>query len=236
MSVDPEILLEAHKEALRRLYKQSLFAFAKHCLGYKDMTKHTHGHMVACLEADTPRKLIVMPRGTFKSSIGVVGYALWRLIKNPNERILIDSEVYMNSKNFLREIKGHLMKPSFIDLFGDLRHGQSWREGEISLSSRTIAYKEASITCSGIETVKVGQHYSIIIGDDLNSGNNSATVEGRRKVQDHYKMNQAILEPDGTYVIIGTRYAVDDVIGTILSNELQINKTDEIYHPDFEAY
>jgi len=42
----------------------------------------------------------------------------------------------------------------------------------------------------------------------------------RKKVINHFKMNTAILEPDGTYVIVGTRYAVDDVIGFILENEV----------------
>lgn len=192
------------------------------------MTKHTHGDMVSVLEAPTPRKLIVMPRGTFKSSIGVAAYCIWRLIRNPNERILIDSEVYTNSKNFLREIKAHLLQPAFIELFGDWSEGQSWTEGEITIKARTQNFKEASLTASGIGAVKVGQHYSTIIGDDLNSGNNSGTIEGRRKVLDHYRMNQAILEPEGVYVIIGTRYAVDDVIGNILSNELGINSTNEM--------
>lgn len=201
------------------------------------MTKHTHGQMVACLEADTPRKLIVMPRGTFKSSIGVVGYSIWTLMNNPNARIMIDSEVYTNSKNFLREIKAHLLSPEFIDLFGNWSKSQSWTEGEITIAPRTANFKEASITVSGIGVIRVGQHYTHIIGDDLNSGNNSGTIEMRRKVTDHYKMNQAILEPlNSVYVIIGTRYAVDDCIGVILSNELQINKTDEIYHPEFEAF
>jgi len=231
-----EIELEAHKEALRILYKKSLYATAKHLCGYKDMTKHTHGHMIACLEADTPRKLIVLPRGTFKSSVGVVAYAIWKLLNNPNERILVDSEVYTNAANFIREIKGILLSEQFRELFGDWSEGRSWTEGELTIAARTQNYKEASITASGIGAVKVGQHYSIIIGDDLNSGNNSGTIEGRRKVLDHYKMNQAILEPEGTYVVIGTRYAVDDVIGSILSNELQINKITEMYHPEFEAY
>lgn len=217
----PEVEREALYELTRRVYRQDLFLTCKHLLGYSDITEHTHREMIAALEAPTKRKLIVMPRGTFKSSIGVVGYSIWRLLNNPNERILVDSEVFNNSKNFLREIKAHLQSPLIVKLFGEFKSDVVWNEGEIVIQQRTKPFKEASVTCGGIGTVKVGQHFSTIIGDDLNSGNNSESVEGRKKVLTHYKMNIAILEPQGTYVIIGTRYATDDVIGHILENEVE---------------
>ena len=66
----------------------------------------------------------------------------------------------------------------------------------------------------------MGQHYDVIIGDDYNSDKNSANPEQRKKVVDHYRMNLSILEPEGIYVIVGTRYAADDVIGHILTNEV----------------
>ncbi len=217
----PELQAAAVQDAIRQLYKNDLYRTCKHLLGYTDMTIRTHKKMVKALEEPTPRKLIVMPRGTFKSSIGVVGYSIWRLLRNPNERILIDSEVYGNSKNFLREIKAHLESPAMVELYGPFKTDHNWNEGEITIQQRTEIKKEASITCGGIETVKVGMHYTTIIGDDLNSGNNSATTDGREKVINHYRLNQAILEPNGTYVIIGTRYAVNDVIGFIMENEIK---------------
>jgi hypothetical protein len=216
----PETQHAALIEAIRHEYRCSLYKTAKDLCGYSDMTLRTHGDMIEALEDPaTSRKLIVMPRGTFKSSVGVVAYCVWSLIQNPDDRILIDSEVYSNSKNFLREIKAHLKSERVTKLFGDFE-GPTWSEGEITIAQRTRPFKEASITCGGIETVKVGQHYTKIICDDLNSGNNSATPEARRKVIQHYQMNVAILEPLGEMVVIGTRYAVDDIIGWILQNEV----------------
>lgn len=218
-SLPTEVVEEYLRRKLEKRYKSSLYLTAKYLLGYSDITPNCHGKMIAALESPTRRKLLVMPRGSFKSSIGVVAYSIWLLMCDPNERILIDSEVYSNSKNFLREIKAHLKNPRFTRIFGDWE-GESWTEGEITIRPRTKPYKEASITCGGIETVKVGQHYSTIIGDDYNSGNNSQTVEGRQKVIRHYQLNQSILDPGGKYVIIGTRYSTDDIIGFVLSNEL----------------
>lgn len=214
------------REDFRDEFKASLYLTAKKLLGYKDINIRTHGEMIRSLEDERKRKLIVMPRGTFKSTVGCVSYPIWRLMNDPNERILLDSEVYTNSKNFLRLIKAHLAEEAVTNLFGEFRTDSNWTEGEITIAQRTQPYKEASITASGVGAVKVGQHYTTIIGDDYNSNNNSQTREGRQKIIDHYRMNLAILEPGGTYVIIGTRYATDDVIGWILENEIGVRVED----------
>jgi hypothetical protein len=213
------------------MYRGSLFNTATRLLEYPDVNWQTHGEMINTLESEAQNKLIVMPRGTLKSTLGVVAFAIWRLIQNPDLRILIDSELQQNSKTFLTEIKAQICKPEFIELFGDPRYyidpkdgrvrKTKWSETEIVLSQRKKKHlKEASITAAGVGTTKVGQHYDLIIGDDYNSKKNSQTPEARLKVIDHYKMNTSILEPGGEIVLIGTRYAADDVIGWVIDNEI----------------
>ena len=218
MTEHPEVT--ALRELLRDIYRHSLYKTAKYLCGYSDMTKHTHFEMCQALEAETKRKLIVMPRGTFKSSVGVVAYSVWLLINNPNLRILIDSEKYQNSKNFIREIKGKLESEKISNLFGNFRSDSKWAEGEFTIQQRTVVLKEASCTASGLGAGKTSQHYDYILHDDLNTEENSDNIEQRKKILRHYKMNVSILEPQGTLVVIGTRYATDDVIGHILENEV----------------
>lgn len=219
LKADNEKLL-ASTQAIRALFLSDFFLFAKHGLGYKDMEWGVHGPCIKNLESDAKRKLVVMPRGSFKSSLGSVAYPIWRLLRDPNLTILLDSELYTNSKNLLREIKGHLTSARFIQVFGNVA-GNKWDEGEIILVTRTRNRKEASITVGGIETTKVGQHYDLIIGDDYNSAQNSDTPEKCQKVIDHFKYNLNILNPGGEYLIIGTRYAELDVIGFLLSTVLE---------------
>lgn len=207
-------------ESIKDLVLGDFFLFAKHILNYRDLECDVHGECVQALESDAKKKLIVMPRGSFKSSLGSVAYPIWRLLRDPNLTILLDSELYTNSKNLLREIKGHLASRSFIRIFGD-QSGTKWDEGEIILATRTRNRKEASITVGGIETTKVGQHYDLIIGDDYNSAQNSDSPEKCQKVIDHFKYNLNILNPGGEYLIIGTRYAELDVIGFLLSTVLE---------------
>jgi len=198
--------------------KESLYVLAKNVLGYRDITEKTHGEIIDALEDANTRKLICVPRGCLKSSLACVAYPIFLLINNPDLRILIDSELYTNSATFLREIKGHIQSPFFVDLFGDWKT-KVWNESEVIISKRTKMVKEATITVGGIGTTKVGQHFDVIIGDDYNSPANTNTIENAKKVIDHYKYNLSILEPTGTYVVIGTRYSSNDLIGHILSTE-----------------
>lgn len=216
----PEVAREALLERMRDYYRGSLYLTAKELCGYSDVTKYTHGGMIEALEADTPRKLLVMPRGTFKSSVGVVSYSIWQMIRNPNVRILLDSEKYSQSRNFIREIKGKVTSDKFIKLFGDPRGKAGWGDGEITLAQRTKTFKEATVTAGGVEADKTGAHFDIIIMDDLNTATNSQNQEQREKVMRHYRYNTSILDPGGIMVVIGTRYATDDVIGNILRNEV----------------
>jgi hypothetical protein len=198
--------------------KDSLYQLAKNVLRYRDLTERTHGEIIDALESENKRKLICVPRGCLKSSLACVAYPIYLLVNNPDLRILIDSELYTNSATFLREIKAHLQSPLFISLFGDWKT-RVWNESEIVISKRTRNFKEASITVGGIGTTKVGQHFDVIIGDDYNSPSNTNTFENANKVKDHYKYNLSILEPTGIYVVIGTRYSSNDLIGHILENE-----------------
>lgn len=223
---DYETLSASDKlKARQKLLKSSLYEFC-HFLGYKDVNPRTHGETIYCLEARSQRKLITVPRGCFKSSIAAITYPIWRLIKNPDLRILIDSEKYLNAVTYLRAVKAHFKDETFINVFGDLE-GPLWQDGAITINGRTKKLKEASITCGGVATTKVGQHYDIIIGDDYNSRENTRTPELAQGPIDHFKYNLNILEPDGEYVIIGTRYSDSDVIGFILRDVLGKTKLAE---------
>lgn len=226
ISAIDEIEPEHAFEAAGHIYLNDFYLFAKEFLGYKDLTWSVHGQFVNVFESDAPRKLVVMPRGTFKSTLGSVAYPIWRLLRDPNLTILLDSELYSNSKNFIREIKGHLSSDKMREFFGDLI-GVKWDEGEIILRTRTANRKEASITAGGIGTTRIGQHYDLIIGDDYNSPQNSETPEKCQKVIDHVRYNLNILNPGGEYLLIGTRYAERDVIGFFLNDILGEKKLAE---------
>ena len=201
-------------------YRENLFLLAKHGLKYQDLSINTHEPITNILQSESKKKLIVVPRGCFKSTICSISYPIWLLLNDPNHRILLDSELFTNSSKFLREIKGHLTSKHMTDLFGEFQTSHNWNDSEITIKQRTKIYKESSITCSGIGAQKTSQHYSIIIADDMNSLSNSMSPELREKVVNHFRLYISLLEPGGTIVVVATRYAAGDIVGHILD---QIN-------------
>lgn len=213
---------EQYASAIRNASDADFYFFAKRLLGYKDLKRKTHHEAIKVLESDAHRKFIILPRGTFKSTLVSVAYPIWRLSKDPNLTIMLDSEVYTNSKNFLREIRQHMQSNELLRMVWGSWTGPVDNEGEMIIAQRTRNRKEASITVGGIETVKVGQHYDCIIGDDYNSPKNSNSPEKCRQVIDHVRYNLNILNPGGEYCFAATRYAENDVPGFFFKEILNL--------------
>lgn len=215
----PQESPEVARRALQLQFQSSLYLTAKYLCGYSLLNEQTHGAMIKALEAPTTRKLIVMPRGTFKTSVAVIAYPIWLMIRNPNVRILIDSELRELSVLSLREIKQHIKGDTFQEVFP----GWSFtldNEAKCIINKRTVAKKEPTIAASGIGAGKTGQHYDVIVADDLNSPLNSLKPESAKQVIDHYRYYTSILDPGGTTVVIGTRYSELDLPGHIMKTEI----------------
>ena len=202
-----------------------LFYFDRNILGYREMTEHTHRPLTDFIcDPKSDKKLILLPRGTFKSSCVTIGYSLWNIVKNPNIRILIGSENYTNACKFLGAIKGHISQSRiFRQLYGQLdykKNSTRWTDEEIVVATRTNhALKEPTISCAGVETPKVGLHYDLIIVDDPVSENNIGTKEQLEKTINWVKLMFSILEPHGTMIVIGTRWHFADLYSWIIREQ-----------------
>lgn len=223
-SLGDEHLLETMREG----FKSSLYHTAKYLLGMSDINWYTHGQMIQDLEELEFRQkgianaLIIMPRGSLKSSVGSTAFPIWRLLRDPNKRILIDSATYDLSTQLVSAIAQYLTSTPVTDLFGTFKTKGDWSSKSITIAQRTKILKESSVVAGGIGSPKTGAHYDCIICDDLNNEKNSATPELMEKVYKHYQMNFAILDPGGDVAVIATRYAALDVPGSIMLNELGV--------------
>lgn len=225
--------------------KTDLFYLCKEILGYSKMTPNTHQQLCdyassvlvnpeeKVVEDLDPRKnllLLLMPRGTFKSSVVTIGFTLQFLLNEPNGRVLIDSETYSKAKNFLAEIKGHLednveFREVFKAIHGVYPDGNKknssirWTDAAVDLACRTRKTKEPSISCSGIDKSINGMHYDLIIADDLHSEKNVTNKDQIDGVIEHYKLTFSLLDPGKPLIVIGTRWDYNDLYQHILDFE-----------------
>lgn len=180
-----------------------------------------------------PRKnqlLLLMPRGTFKSSVVTIGFSLQYMLNDPDCRILIDSETFSKGKAFLMEIKGHLegndkFREVFKTLFNVYPDANAkrdlWSDAAFNIAARKRKRKEPTYSCGGVDVTKNGMHYDLIIMDDLHSELNITTKEQLDKVKDHYKLAFSLLDPGQPLIVIGTRWDYNDVYQHILDFEAE---------------
>lgn len=213
-------MAELTPNQIRVKSEKDLFAFSRAVLGYDRMQETPHRELCEFLQRDKKKKLILMPRGMFKTSLCSIAYPLWRLTKDPNLRILIVSEVHTRATRILREIKGHLAQSTrYTLIFGDKKSGEVWKEDEVLLKGRTRNVKEGSITAAGLDTLGAGPHYDIIIVDDPQSNLNTGTKDQIDKVWDQFLLMLSLLEPNGELFVVMTRWHKGDVAGRIIRDQ-----------------
>jgi predicted phage terminase large subunit-like protein len=255
-----ELEQEVFDSALQKIAQRcryDLYYLAKYILGYDKMEEHVHGDLCDYtrpllqslppeyklppetgekkgLESQFLRKnnnlLLLMPRGTFKSSVITIGFSLQFILNDPDCRILIDSETYGKAKAFLMEIKGHLeMNEKYRAVFkaihgvypNETKRKQEllWTNVELNIAARKRWRKEPTFSCAGIDVTKNGMHYDLIICDDLHSEKNVTSKEQIEQVIDHWKLAYSLLDPNKPMIIIGTRWHELDLYQHILDNE-----------------
>jgi phage terminase large subunit-like protein len=176
------------------------------------MMKHSLGRKTS---------LTLAPRGFGKSTILTIAFCVFKILQNPNIRILISSKTDKQAEKFLREVKAFLRLPSVVEIFGE-QVGEKWDTREIIVRGRTRIAKEPTVSTVGVAGSVVGGHYDIVIKDDLVEEQNSRTETQRKQLLTWYqKVLEPCIEPWGIDATIGTRYHPDDLYGHLIRTQFR---------------
>jgi predicted phage terminase large subunit-like protein len=177
---------------------------------------------------DTRRnhKLIVLPRGHLKTHVGTIGYSLWRIVKDPNVRILVAEASAKNASHVVRNIgsiiqSNQTLRWLFPEIVPERLQDVKWTETEIEVR-RTRNFPESTIEAVGVGTTVTGRHYDIIIEDDLVAPEDGfVTNELVQKAIEWHKLATALFvnPAKGEQIVIGTRWLYDDFIAYLFQNE-----------------
>lgn len=226
---------EVLKEEARQKCLEDLHYLAKHILGYDRLTEHYHRGMAK--DIDTPKykfRLLLHPRGHFKSTLGTESYPIKKSLENPNLRCLLTNAKLDNSRKFLRTIAKHFnSNPRFRWVWRDwwikkyateydratMKDKLDWVvrdvQDELTLL-RPGQAREATFTTGAVDASMVSQHYGLIVADDLINREYVRTQEMVEKSILYFKDLLDLLDPDGELLVIGTRWSHMDLYAWII--------------------
>lgn len=213
----------------RKKGKEDLFFFNRdilengHPKRQENIVPHVQGEWWDWYQQSKSRlKMILVPRSTLKSTFFTIGGTLQMIANSPDVRILIANATLGNAQKFVGEVKTNIEKnENFRDLYGDFYNPKGkWTESEIEVKGRGRGLIAPTVTAVGVGGNLVSQHYGHIWWDDLVNEQNVYTRDQALKVIEWWKKSLSLLDPEGTGVIIGTRWSHFELYQYIL-DELQ---------------
>ncbi len=164
--------------------------------------------------------LILEPRGAAKTTHGNTGLGSWLVSNFPDIAIGLMSNTQTLADGFSRGIRDTVEKnPRSIDIYGSLKPVDGkWTDGEwIRKDSGLVGTNNSTMYARGVGGAIISKRFDIILCDDILDEENSQTPEQIEKVSDwFFKTVLPCLKPDGVVIMLGTRWAVEDVYGTLI--------------------
>lgn len=217
----PESPKEARLEA-----EGSFWWFCCNVMGFKDLYEPLHRKICDFIQQieGRPEKYtsLLIPRGHFKTTLGSIAYTIWRLLRDPNLRILIVHGKREQSVSMLREVKYHLENNDVIrELWAHVVWSEPSKDAPIWLKDKIVVRrsredKVPSVIASSVDSSVVGLHFDFIIHDDLVYAENVTTEEQRENVKQYRRESEALQRTEDCKILnIGTRWHEDDAHGEL---------------------
>ena len=167
------------------------------------------------------RLCVSQPPRTAKSSLITLSYPFWLILNNPDTNIVIVNNTQTLAENF-----GIRLRQLFIDYkellelnnikLSDTKHSNSFFMFE-TLDGKLY---DGSIKLMGTGGTLTGQNVDILICDDLIKGFSDVTPTLLDKKIEWFKsIILQRLEPHSKLIILGTRWASNDIIGYLEENQ-----------------
>lgn len=193
-------------------FKLFLYALWKH-LGLPPPTRIQLA-IADYLQNGPKRRMIQAFRGVGKSWI-TAAFTLWRLYRDPDEKILVISASETKSLEFATFVKGLINEVPFLT---HLRPRPGQRDSVLAFDVGPAKIAQApSVRAAGILGQITGGRATLIIPDDVEIPGNSETEVKREKLKNRIaELGGAILVPEGGEVVyLGTPQSVQTIYSSL---------------------
>lgn len=177
-------------------------------------------------EAAGNHQLTLLPRDHGKSRY-VAFKVAWAIVRDPTIRILYISSTSGLAEKQLYFIKSILTSSIVRRYWPNLIHREEakrlkWTNTEISVDDPRRAeegIRDPTVFTGGLTTNLVGMHCDIAVLDDVVTGDNAYTMEGRDRVRTQFSLLSSIEGAEAQEWVVGTRYHPKDLYSNMQSME-----------------
>lgn len=222
------------RETLRKNGKANLYYFSTAILKWSKIQPDPHLPVCNFIQTIPKlRKVLLIPRDCYKSTIGSKSLPLWILIQDSfcglpglEHRISLQSHSSENAKKQIKSLRQQIERNQILrwlypEIIPDVTR-TTWTDSNL-LFPRQGMYGEDTIEAGGVDTALVSRHYTVQIGDDLEDKKSFEQPSVREKVKTFYKSSEALFVDEQTsfHLLIGTRWGHDDLYNEIMENEAE---------------
>lgn len=209
----PDWVKTESEQRLHDDFRVFLFHLWKH-LGLPAPTKRQYA--IAQWVANGPqRRMVQAYRGAGKTWI-TCAYALWRLYRNPNERVKIVSaneDKALENGVFIRRLIDEVPELRFLRP----KQGSSDRDSTLKFDvGPATAHPTPSVSCVGITGQLTGGRATLLISDDVEVPGNSETEKKRERLAHLVTEYDSLVVPEGFDIIyLGTPQSQQTIYLTV---------------------
>lgn len=180
-------------------------------------------------EGALKNQLTLLPRDHGKSAL--IAYRVaWRIIKQPDVRILYISATSALAEQQLKMIKDILTSPKVRLYWPELIHinegkRERWTTSEIAVDApirKKEGVRDPTVKTGGLTTSLTGFHCDIAVLDDIVVEENAYTAEGRSRVSGAYSLLSSIEAAEAEEWAVGTRYHPKDLYNDLQQMEEEV--------------
>jgi len=170
-------------------------------------------------KGDPDTIIVNTPPGHAKSTTITMNYVTYKIVTNPNFRVVLISKTEKMAKKFLQGIKRRLTNPKFKELIADFAPAEGFEKSAEIWTSTMIYFghsdsdqKDPNIECLGIGQQIYGARADLIILDDVEDLQNAHQYDAHLD----YIM-QDVMTRDAPLLVVGTRVAPVDIYSELLN-------------------
>ncbi len=218
---------------LRELYFQKAVIQSKdsflHFIGMfaptlvPDWIMGRHIHLIAdrlqkVESGEIKRLMVFLPPRSSKSVICSKLFPAWYVGRHPQHEILTVSHSDQLASDFGRSVRDLVNYDLFNTVFPDVQ-----LRSDVRAAGKWKTNQGGTYYAAGVRSQIAGRGAHVAILDDVMSEEDSFSETGRRYVKEWYPSGlRTRIMPNGSIVIINTRYHEDDLCGWLLRQESQI--------------